>query len=78
LNGRMHGFGDYSKPDNSVRYTGQFLNGKKQGEGCLHTSTGVLSGYFDNDVLNGSGRFEWKKEDGRVYVGNFRNSKFHG
>lgn len=31
FNGRMHGFGSYSKPDGSLAYTGQFHNGKKQG-----------------------------------------------
>jgi hypothetical protein len=74
----MHGFGDYYRADREVRYTGQFSNGKKQGWGALHSETGVLTGNFDNDVVNGAGRFEWSQRDGRVYVGNFRNSKFHG
>ena len=29
-------------------------------------------------MVNGPGRFEWNQRDGRVYVGNFKNSKFHG
>jgi hypothetical protein len=78
LNGRMHGFGDYSRPDGSLRYTGQFHNGKKQGHGSVLTKTGVMSGEFKNDLINGPGRFEWSKEDGRVYEGHFKDSKFHG
>lgn len=77
----MHGFGDYQKKDNHISYTGEFFNGKKQGYGSLHTETGTLTGYFENDLVNGQGRYEWvkwSKEDGRVYVGNFKNSKFHG
>jgi hypothetical protein len=77
-NGRMHGFGSYSKPDGSLAYTGQFHNGKKQGYGSLTTSTGVLSGHFKNDLINGSGKFEWGNGDGRVYEGEFKDSKFHG
>ncbi len=74
----MHGFGSYSKDDGKMAYTGQFHNGKKQGYGSLKTSTGVLTGYFKNDLITGSGRFEWGNEDGRVYEGNFKDSKFHG
>lgn len=77
-NGRMHGFGSYYKSDGSLAYTGQFHNGKKQGNGSLTTSTGVLSGYFKNDLINGRGRFEWGNGDGRVYEGEFKDSKFHG
>jgi hypothetical protein len=74
----MHGFGDFRRVNANLRFTGQFHNGKKQGYGLLHTSTGILSGNFDNDLINGPGKFEWNKEDGRIYIGNFKNSKFHG
>lgn len=39
---------------------------------------GTLYGHFENDVINGQGKFEWNKKDGRVYEGNFKDSKFHG
>lgn len=74
----MHGFGDYSKPDGSVRYTGQFHNGKKQGQGSMRTSAGVLSGLFKDDLINGPGKFKWSEEDERLYEGSFKDSKFHG
>jgi hypothetical protein len=74
----MHGFGDYYRADREIRYTGEFFNGKKQGYGSLYSDTGVLTGEFKNDLINGPGKFEWTQRDGRVYTGNFRNSKFHG
>lgn len=72
----MHGFGEYYRAFKNVRYTGEFRHGKKQGKGSLHMDQGVLSGFFENDMINGEGRFEWS--DGRVYIGTFLNSKFHG
>lgn len=38
----------------------------------------MLRGYFKNDLINGNGRFEWGNGDGRVYEGEFKDSKFHG
>jgi hypothetical protein len=29
-------------------------------------------------MINGLGKFEWNKEDGRIYIGHFKNSKFDG
>jgi hypothetical protein len=39
---------------------------------------GTLTGFFKNDLINGHGKFEWDKTDGRVYEGQFKDSKFHG
>jgi len=42
----------------------------------LITEKGRLYGEFKDDVVNGLGTFEWN--DGRVYKGEFVNSRFHG
>jgi hypothetical protein len=71
----MDGQGEY-KVDGKVVYIGQFEKGNKVGEGILTTEKGKLKGFFKNDVVNGPGSFEWS--DGRVYRGDFVNSKFEG
>ena len=81
----MHGYGELTNQSQNFSYVGEFKYGKKQGYGSLITSQGILTGDFKNDVINGLGTFEWRRgidkdiekdKDGRVYRGNFVNSKF--
>lgn len=70
-NGNMHGEGrliDY----NGSEFVGRFQSGKKL-VGNLRSVNGMVR---NNEALGkqrGQGYFEW--EDGKFYIGNFKNSK---
>lgn len=63
----MHGKGQLFNNKGEVMYTGQFVHGKKSGNGVFRTQDGSYEGYFDNDLLNGKGTFIYN--DGKVYEG---------
>lgn len=67
----MHGHGVMLNGSNVI-YQGNFERGAKSGHGVFRTEKGTYEGNFSNDYLNGPGSFFWN--DGRLYVGNFRNT----
>merc|ERR1712070_1106777 len=51
-------------------YEGQFLSGKRHGQGTWKSATGQYSGQWRADQQDGEGEQKW--QDGRVYVGGLR------
>lgn len=58
-------------------YEGNFVNGKKEGQGTFTVTNGdVYTGHFANDSYNGKGKYKYA--DGSIYEGDFVNSKVYG
>ena len=73
--GIQHGYGIFDC-DGGVA-EGQFLNGKKHGQGTYVWNNGDrYIGEYKEDIRTGQGTLIWK--DGEKYVGQFLNGKKHG
>ncbi|CAD8056823.1 unnamed protein product [Paramecium sonneborni] len=71
---QKHGFGR-EKYVNGDIYEGEFYQGIKSGRGKLIMSHATVEGQFQqNEIIEG----EYKWNDGRRYVGQFKESKMHG
>lgn len=57
-------------------YTGQIVNGKREGQGLWQSANGQYDGQWVADVQHGNGRQTWN--DGRVYDGSFQHGAFSG
>jgi hypothetical protein len=74
--GHFSGEGEYDWGD-GVRYTGRFLNGRRNGPGNLVYPDGrSYSGQFKDNVYDGKGTYV--DADSARYVGQFRSGSFHG
>ena len=84
----FHGMGSFNSTakKNSYKYTGNFEEGKMSGTGRkIWESEGrtfQYSGGFKNNAFEGSGDIHLLDENGaikqRVYLGDFKNSEYHG
>lgn len=71
-----NGTGIYIYP-NGDKYTGQFVNGKRQGSGQFVYANGDrFQGFFVNDMKDGLGIYSFKNGD--VFNGNFKNGMREG
>mmetsp|Transcript_32025 Transcript_32025/g.75078 ORF Transcript_32025/g.75078 Transcript_32025/m.75078 type:complete len:231 (+) Transcript_32025:51-743(+) len=61
--------------DNST-YTGQMVNGRRQGYGLWQSRGGQYDGQWRHDIQHGFGKQRWS--DGRLYEGQFEDGKFSG
>jgi hypothetical protein len=72
LNDQKHGKGVEFGTD-GARYEGDFVCGKRQGEGTLtDRENNIYKGHFHDNKINGKGRWEWN--DGRVYDGEMKDN----
>lgn len=60
----------------SSTYIGQFMSGKRHGQGVWKSSSVQYEGQFANDKQDGEGNQTWR--DGRFYTGHFSGGKFDG
>mmetsp|Transcript_1732 Transcript_1732/g.4435 ORF Transcript_1732/g.4435 Transcript_1732/m.4435 type:complete len:237 (-) Transcript_1732:145-855(-) len=60
----------------SSTYTGQMVNGKRQGHGLWQSRGGQYDGQWQHDIQHGFGKQRWS--DGRLYEGYFEDGKFSG
>ena len=62
---------------NGDQYTGDFVEGNREGHGTLVYANGnKYLGEFHNDVRHGEGRFYW--ESGNTYIGEYVNDRRTG
>ena len=68
------------KGEGVVLYKGNFVQGKKEGEGELNFPDGnCYAGNFKGDKYHGEGKLTWKKADGiHRYEGTFVDGEFEG
>lgn len=77
--GKQCGYGQYFWKDGST-YSGQFIDGFKQGFGRWKKSTNhnssIYEGQYVNDKKEGFGIFKWAS--GNKYIGHYKNDKREG
>lgn len=74
---KLHGKGLRFKYDNGDVYEGDFVNGKKHGDGKYTRADGsVFDGEYKNDKKHGRGRCSWA--NGNSYVGMWADGSQHG
>ena len=72
-----NGNGILENYENSTKYNGDILNGKKEGKGKLEYKDGTIyEGDFKNDVYEGNGKLIFP--NGRKYEGEFHDGKIKG
>ena len=68
--------------DDGCVYTGQVVNGKRNGKGTMTWPNGdVYEGDFVDDIRTGKGKYIWGKDSewaGDIYVGDFVDDKLNG
>ena len=72
-----HGMGVYNYAVNGRKFTGEFVNGKRNGRGLMEWKNGTkYFGEWNDDNRHGRGVLMYF--DGGVYSGQWRNGMFHG
>jgi len=69
--------GTRNHKDYSDLATGEFKNGKLNGEGEMHTEEGAFKGHFKNGVLDGHGYYE-SGSTGDRFIGTYKNGVLIG
>lgn len=65
------------QPEETVKWSGECLNGKVNGIGTLSWSIGdQYIGEYKNGNMNGQGTYSWQKGD--QYTGEWKNNHIHG
>ena len=78
LNGLAHGKGKKYYKNDTIKYEGDFVNGKKEGNGkYIYESGSYYIGQFLNDLKHGKGK-EYYKNGTIRYEGDFVNDKAEG
>lgn len=79
---KYHGYGFLYNNDGTISYKGEFINGKKCGQGCFYHNNEVLyNGEWKNNKFNGNGILYTSNISLNVvvlYEGKFKNGKCHG
>ena len=77
--GKPYGYGQYYW-NNGSSYSGQFVDGVKQGFGRWRKSkepnTNLYEGQYANDKKEGFGIFKWAT--GNIYIGKYKNDERNG
>jgi len=61
---------------NGIKYTGEFIDDKRHGNGELHGLNHKYIGQFKDDKYHGYGTYTWL--DGTQYIGQFKKGAFEG
>ena len=77
MHGLFNGFGVYYFKDSQKTYTGEFLDGKIEGEGEMTWEDGRnYTGQFKDGKEDGQGTYRWA--NGNMYIGKFMDGKMSG
>ena len=74
-NNFKHGFGCFNDWKNNKRYIGEWIRGKKNGQGKLYEKNKVFEGYWSENKKHGFGITQSKNV---IYQGIYKNGKKHG
>lgn len=77
LNDQQHGYGSESWNYNKIKYTGQFVDGKKSGNGRFEFEGGYYEGDFVDGQFHGYGKYYFA-DSGKLYEGEFKNNNMDG
>jgi hypothetical protein len=77
LDDQQHGFGTESWSFNKIKYTGEFLYGKKSGQGRFEFDGGFYEGDFLDGQFHGYGKYFFA-DSGKVYEGEFKENNMDG
>jgi hypothetical protein len=77
LNDQQHGYGSESWNYNKIKYTGQFVNGAKSGNGRFQFEGGYYEGDFVDGQFHGYGKYYFA-DSGKLYEGEFLNNNMEG
>ena len=77
MDGLFHGLGTYYFKESDKTYTGQFVEGRIEGDGEARWADGrEYVGHFFNGKEDGEGRL--RLANGNIYIGKFKDGKMHG
>lgn len=74
---KQHGRGHEEWEEGRVHYTGDYVDGKKTGQGVFKTEDSVYEGDFLEGRFHGKGVYHFIS-DNKVYQGDFQNNQMHG
>jgi hypothetical protein len=77
LNGLFHGHGVYYFKESDKTYSGNFFEGRIEGDGESKWSDGrEYQGHYVNGKEDGDGKFKYA--NGNIYIGKFKDGKMNG
>ena len=76
-NDQQHGYGVESWNYNLIKYSGDFIEGKKSGKGRFEFETGYYEGDFVDGKFQGQGKYYFA-DTGKMYEGQFYDNNMHG
>lgn len=74
---QQHGYGTESWNYNKIKFTGEFVEGKKTGKGRFEFEGGYYEGDFVDGQFHGFGKYYFA-DTGRLYEGQFKNNNMEG
>lgn len=74
---QQHGYGTESWNYNKIKFTGEFIEGKKTGKGRFEFEGGYYEGDFVDGQFHGFGKYYFA-DTGRLYEGQFKNNNMEG
>ena len=77
MDGLFHGYGTYYFKESEKTFSGQFKEGRIEGDGESKWADGrEYQGHFKNGKEDGEGTFKFS--NGNIYIGKFHEGKMHG
>lgn len=77
LNDQQHGYGTESWNYGKIRYTGEFVEGMKSGQGRFEFEGGFYEGDFVDGKFHGNGKYFFA-DTGKLYEGEFQDNNMYG
>ena len=78
---KLDGYGQmFYDIDQTIFYIGDWKDGKRHGQGTIHTDSYHYTGQWTNDNITGFGRITFSDRTNKAlfYEGELKNTKYHG